>query len=168
MKMATAATRAPISGRASSLFDQPSVTRLDASAGAEGGGSVLTGVLLMTAPVLFGGGRAAQTAPTPWRRLASVLLDEREDLGDVRLVDEGGASQHSLATTENVAVLLEEVELGDGHVALQVGLLVDEPLDLAVADRLGRIRVGVERPDLQARRPGGLGGLDRVEGLRRA
>src|SRR6478672_2351160 len=167
MKMTIAATRAPISGRASSRFDQPRVTRLDASAGAEGEGSVLTGVLLMTAPVLFGGGRAAQTDPTPWRRLASVLLDEREDLGDVRLVDEGGASQHSLATTENVAVLLEEVELGDGHVALQVGLLVDEPLDLAVADRLGRIRVGVERPDLHVG-PGGLRGLDRVEGLRRA
>src|SRR5689334_5787623 len=58
MKMTIAATRAPISGRASSRFDQPSVTRLDASGGAEGDGSVLTGVLLMTAPVLFGGGRA--------------------------------------------------------------------------------------------------------------
>ena len=61
MKMTIAATRAPISGRASSRFDQPRVTRLDASAGAAGEGSVLTGVLLMTAPVLFGGGRAAQT-----------------------------------------------------------------------------------------------------------
>src|SRR3954453_7671365 len=57
MKMTIAATRAPISGRARSRFDQPRVTRLDASAGAGGDGSVLTGVLLMTAPVLFGGDR---------------------------------------------------------------------------------------------------------------
>ena len=112
--------------------------------------------------------RQTWTGPDPWRRLASVLLDEREDLGDVRLVDEGGAGQHGLAATEDVAVLLVEVELRDGHVALQVGLLVDEPLDLAVLDRLGRIRVGVERADLHVRPPGALGGLDRVEGLRRA
>ena len=59
-----------------------------------------------------------------------------------------GSGQHGLAATEDVAVLLEEVELGDGHVALQVGLLVDEELDLAVADRLGGVGVGVERPDL--------------------
>ena len=34
MKMTTAATSAPTSGRASSRFDRPSLTRLDASAGA--------------------------------------------------------------------------------------------------------------------------------------
>src|SRR5690242_19631145 len=63
MKMTIAATRAPISGRANNRLDQPSVTRLEASAGADGDGSVLTGVLLMTAPVLFGGGRARQDHP---------------------------------------------------------------------------------------------------------
>src|SRR5690242_11828860 len=63
-KMTIAATRAPISGRASSRLVQPRVTRLDASVGAGGDGSVLTDVLLMTAPVLFGGGRAAWSDST--------------------------------------------------------------------------------------------------------
>ena len=41
MKITTAATRAPTSGRASSRFDRPSVTRFDDSDGAAAGG-VLT------------------------------------------------------------------------------------------------------------------------------
>ena len=65
------------------------------------------------------------------------------------LVDEGRAGQHGLATAEDVAVLLVEVELGDGHVALQVGLLVDGELDLAVLHGLRRVRVGVEGADLR-------------------
>ena len=62
MKMTMAATSAPTSGRPSSRLDRPRVTRLEASDGAAGGGSVLTGVL-MTAPVLFGGGRIGWTRP---------------------------------------------------------------------------------------------------------
>jgi hypothetical protein len=41
MKITTAATRAPTSGRASKRLDSPSVTRFDASDGAAAGG-VLT------------------------------------------------------------------------------------------------------------------------------
>jgi hypothetical protein len=42
MKITIAATNAPTSGRASSRFDNPSFTRLDASAGAPAAGGVLT------------------------------------------------------------------------------------------------------------------------------
>ena len=64
------------------------------------------------------------------------------------LVDERRTGQHGLATAEDVAVLLKEIELCDGHVALQVGLLVDVELDLAVLHSLRRVRVGVEGADL--------------------
>src|SRR3954447_25795122 len=65
MKMTIAATSAPISGRASSRLDKPKETRLDASEGAAGDGSVLTGVL-MTAPVLFHGAGPEATRPLRW------------------------------------------------------------------------------------------------------
>ncbi len=95
------------------------------------------------------GGRAS-TRPTTLRgfELSGVVLDERQDRGDVAAVDEGRAGQDRLAATEDIAVLLKEIELCDGHVALQVGLLVDVELDLAVLHSLRQVRVGVEGADL--------------------
>src|SRR3954451_3927825 len=99
--------------------------------------------------------------PGPRGWLAGVLLHEGEDLRDVGLVDEGRTGQHGLAATEDVAVPQVEVELGDGQVALQVGLLVDEELDLPLTDGLRGVRIGVERADL------GLGPdrRDRLDGI---
>ena len=60
-----------------------------------------------------------------------------------------------------IPVLLKEIELCHGHVALNVGLLVDGELDLAVLDSLGGVRVQVEGADLG----GAAGLLDRLEGV---
>ena len=46
MKMTMAATSAPTSGRASNRLDRPRVTRLDDSAGADGGGALVVWLMV--------------------------------------------------------------------------------------------------------------------------
>src|SRR3954447_2175546 len=167
MKMTTAATRAPTSGRASKRLERPRVTRLDGSAGADGG--VVWVVWLIGCSKDWGqrGGRPAVPGH-PGRRcgLTGVLLDERHDGVDVALVDEGRTGEDGPSTAHDVAVLQVQVELADRQVALQVRLLVDGELKLAVLHRLSRIDVQVERADLgRAARRGDR--LDRVQRLSR-
>src|SRR3954451_8198700 len=165
MKMTTAATRAPTSGRASKRLERPRVTRLDGSAGADGG--VVWVVLLIVCAKDWGQSVCRPAVPGhPGRRcgLTGVLLDERQDGVDVALVDEGRTGQHWPYAPHDVAVLLEQVELGDRQVALQVGLLVDRELERAVLDCLRRVDVQVERADL-GRAAGRGDDLDRVQCL---
>src|SRR3954451_1870323 len=68
---------------------------------------------------------------------AGVLRRVLGDLVDVRAVDEGRAGEHRLAAAEVVAVGQVEPQRLDGHVTLDVGLLVDGELDRAVLDVLG-------------------------------
>src|SRR6478735_1300978 len=181
MKRMTAATRAPTSGRASSRLDQPSWTRLEASAWAPCGAALgavavagaAAGSAVVGAESAAGGApegadlgswlmlvslcrfrvRGLAAARGPGRRnysdgSAGVVLGEREDDVDVGAVDERGAGQHRLTAAHVVAVLLVQVERGHGEVALDVGLLVDRELDLAVLDGLGRLGVEVEGDQL--------------------
>ncbi len=83
------------------------------------------------------------------------------------LVDERRAGQDGLAAADVVAVLLVQVQRGDGQVALHVRLLVDRELDLAVLDGLRRVGVEVEGDELGLA-AGRVHRLERVEGDRRA
>ena len=74
------------------------------------------------------------------------------------LVTKPGPGQHRLAAADRVRVRLVEREEDDRQVALQVLLLVDGELDLAVLDRLHDVARQVERAELGAR----AGALDRV------
>src|SRR5699024_4051288 len=63
---------------------------------------------------------------------------------DVLLVHEGGPGQDRLATADRGALGRPQPQRVHGLVALDVGLLVDRPDDVAVLDRLQRLVVEVE------------------------
>src|SRR4051794_24279709 len=90
---------------------------------------------------------------------------ELGDLRDVRLVDERRPGRDVLPAAERVAVRLVEPQRVDRLVTLQVGLLVDGPVDGAVLDGRDELLVGVEGADLR-RAAGLLDRLHRVEGER--
>src|SRR5919198_1650084 len=95
------------------------------------------------------GVRGAAAGPAPQApKLARAPLRELADDVDVALVDDERPGQRRLAAAEDVAVVLVQPQRVDGLVALQVGLLVDGPLQLTGLD-LGRdLGVEVERADL--------------------
>ena len=168
MKMTMAATRAPTSGRASRRLDRPRVTRFEDSAGADGGGG-FGGVAHGLLRWLIREGWPARSRRPPLREVRTSgcsSCTKGRICVDVGLVDERRTGQHGAAAAHDVAVLLEQVELGDGQVALEVGLLVDAELELAVLHCLGRVDVQVEGADLglAVRRLDGLDGVQRLGG----
>src|ERR1700712_3890676 len=80
---------------------------------------------------------------------AGALRGEGKDDADVRLVYEGWTGEDRAPTADVVAVLQLEVQRSHRLVALDVGLLVDRELDLAVLDVLGRVGVEVEGDQLR-------------------
>ena len=147
MKMTIAATKAPISGRPSGQVVQLTWTRLRSLSRRRRCGLDRVYSWCSSDDFEFAvvGRTLSPDLPCEASNYYQVLfLTNRQDRGDVAAVDEGRAGQDRLATTEDIAVLLKEIELCDGHVALQIGLLVDVKLDLAVRLACASVRVGVE------------------------
>src|SRR5665213_254484 len=69
------------------------------------------------------------------RKLPDLLVDERRDHGDVRLVDEAATRVDAQAAE---AVFMGQAKLLDAHVALEPLLLVDHQVDVAILDALHR------------------------------
>ena len=66
---------------------------------------------------------------------------------DVARVDECRAGEHGCAAADGVAVVDVQPQRVDGEVALQEGLLIDGPSDVAVLDRADQFGIGVEGVD---------------------
>ena len=94
-----------------------------------------------------GAGRLGVPARHAHHRVS--FCGEREDVSTLVLSTKAGPVSTGLAAADEVAVVLVQPERVDGQVALEVGLLVDSELDLAVLDGLGGIRVQVEGGDLR-------------------
>src|ERR1700712_1629206 len=148
--MTTAATMAPNSGRPSRRGNNEGVARFGTSADWD-----LDGVCTVWVMRFSDRGwncrreAAAWLPPDGQRGSAGVLLRVRENLVDVRLVDDGRTGEYRFATAEDVAVGQVEPQRVDGFITLQVRLLVDGELQRAVLDVLGRAGVEVEGDHLR-------------------
>src|ERR687895_674634 len=147
-----AAISAPSSGRRANFVR--GLTSARRSSTTDVVGSTAVAWLLIAISLLLGArGRRPACSRPPAPYSASPLLRQLLDGVGVALVDEARAGQHRQAAADRVVVLVEQRQEHDRQVPLEVLLLVDGELDLAVLDRLHDVAAQVERrePGLGAR-----------------